>query len=112
EPGVLRLVVDRLRELDVNVDVEVVAEEVREDRIHRESREVRHAEEVVADVRPPVRRVDYQYVILMPRERLPRALVSPSKRLPSALRLRLVLGRRLGVDEVRRVRGEETGDDG
>jgi hypothetical protein len=48
EPALRCLLGHRLRELDVDVELVVVAEEVREDRVDRQVREVGHAEEVVA----------------------------------------------------------------
>jgi hypothetical protein len=44
-----------LGQLDVHVQAEVVAEQVREDRIDRPAFQARHTQEVVADLRDPVR---------------------------------------------------------
>src|SRR5262249_7782804 len=111
QPVPASLLGDHLRQLDVDLDVVVEAEQVRENRVDREPVELRHAEEMMADDSLPVRRVDQEDVRLFLAEMLARALVAPAQHLPSALRLRLVAPVVLAVDDVRWVGSEEAADD-
>jgi len=101
-----RLLAACLGQFDVHVECERVAEQVRKDRIDGFSGELFDAQEVMAELGDPVRRMHEEHVRLQAIEALPRVLIRPSERLPAALRLGLVLRRVLAVDEMRWMGGK------
>jgi hypothetical protein len=82
---VVGLVGDRLGQLDVRAEVVAVAQEVGEDRLHRDAARVGHAVDVVADHRDPVRRVEDDDVGRQRLHAAPDVVVGPAQPLPAAL---------------------------
>src|SRR6266851_2808011 len=105
-----RLIVDRVGQLDVDRGVEVVAKEVRKNRIDREALKPRHAGDVMADERHPVRRMDDDHVGFELFDLFAAVVVSPAQHLPSAARARNVLRRIFAVHQVRRMGCDEATD--
>ena len=111
QAALARLLAARFRQFDIDLQLETVAEQVREDRIDRFAGEVPDAEEMVSDLGDPVRRVDQQHVRLQFVQALARTLVGPAQRLPAAFGFRLVLRRVLAIDQMGRMRCKEARDD-
>ena len=103
---------DCFGEFHIGFEIVVIAEEVRKDRVHRHALRVFHAVHMVADRGDPVRRMHQDHVGLVNFfHALSHRLVAPADLLPAAARTRLVVRVILGVDQVRRMRREQAGDD-